>query len=77
MFLLDGAVVLPFYSERRDEGYLRVALGDPEQGAWVQGIANALRFRNDAPLRLTSDTASVRPDTSLYRTQYVRELRHN
>lgn len=63
------AELLPRLSVRRDEGYLRVGVGDPEQGVWAQAIANVLRFRNEEPDK-RSDTVST-ADTSLYRAQYV------
>lgn len=68
---LTQSPVLPRFAERRDEGYLRVGVGDPERGVWAQAIGNVLQFRNESPIRATGDTASAQPDTSLYRAQYV------
>jgi hypothetical protein len=63
--------VLGFFAGRRDEGYVRVGYGDPERGAWVQGVANVLDFRLNSPVRDAADTSAVKPDTTAYRTQYV------
>lgn len=65
------ATVLGNFIGRRDEGYLRLGYGDPEQGVWAQALANAVAFRLDSPVRDASDTSSVLPDTANYRTQYV------
>lgn len=70
--------VLPFQEARRDETYLRVGLGDPEQGFWAQAIANTLRYRNGDANRTaafaaadTTDSTRALRDTSLFRAQYL------
>lgn len=68
---LTQTPVLPAFNGRRDEGYVRVGVGDPERGVWAQAIGNVLQFRNESPIRASTDTASAQPDTSLYRAQYV------
>jgi hypothetical protein len=68
---LTQAAVLPRAVGRRDEGYLRVGLGDPERGVWAQAIANLLEFRNESPARATTSEPTVSADTSRYRAQYV------
>lgn len=70
-FLAPQTTVLPPFSGRRDEGYLRVGVGDPERGVWAQAIGNVLQFRNESPLRASTAPDSIRADTSLYRAQYV------
>ncbi len=72
-FNLDS--VLVGFLGRRDEAYLRAAVGDPEQGVWAQAIANVLRFRLENPQRApraaTDTTTPVYPDSNVYRNQYV------
>ena len=72
-FSLDS--VLVGFLGRRDEAYLRAGLGDPEQGVWVQAIANVLRFRLEdpqhAPVAAGDTTTHAYPDSNVYRNQYV------
>ena len=72
-FTLDS--VLVNFVGRRDEGYIRAGVGDPERGVWAQAIANVLHFRLESPQRLpvasTDTTTQVFPDTNTYQNQYV------
>lgn len=68
---LTGAAILPRFVGRRDEGYLRVGVGDPERGVWGQAIADVLRFRLESVERAPNDTSRVLPDSGAYRNQYV------
>jgi hypothetical protein len=80
---LSRDVVLGPYEGRRDEAYVRVGVGDPERGPWVQAIANALDVTlpgTAVRAELSRDTSATGvitadslflPDTSVYRSQYV------
>lgn len=66
---------LTSFSGRRDEAYLRLGYGDPDQGVWAQAIANVLRFNLNDPQGATysvnGTTAKVFQDTSAYRNQFI------
>ncbi|HEU4565593.1 MAG TPA: Plug domain-containing protein [Gemmatimonadaceae bacterium] len=51
----------------RTDAYLRAALGDPEQGSWVQLTAASLRFDEKTPQVAGTDEA----DTTRSITQYI------
>jgi hypothetical protein len=74
--------VLASYEGRRDEGYVRAAYGDPDDGPWAQVVANALRFTLegtggvDVDTTFTSGSISsidsvALPDTLRRRLQFV------
>ncbi|MGZ8415176.1 MAG: hypothetical protein ACXW05_20800, partial [Gemmatirosa sp.] len=76
--------VLARAEQRRDEGYLRIGLGNPDSGPWAQAVANVLRFRLDGTGRLTGTDTTVNdagdvtaidslfaPDSGASRTQYL------
>ena len=75
--------VLGTYEGRRDEAYVRIGVGDPDSGPWVQAMANALDVTlpgTAVRAELSRDTTATGvitadslflPDTSVYRSQYV------
>lgn len=77
--------VLARSEARRDEGYLRIALGTPDDGPWAQAVANVLRFRldgtgydtgrRDTTFAAVDQIARIdtlfAPDSGASRTQYL------
>lgn len=67
---------IPSLESTRTDAYVRAAVGDPEQGPWLQLMAGALKYdlgpkkNENAFGTATPDTGASR-DTSLFRSQYV------
>ena len=60
---------IPAMQSTRSDAYARVGWGNPNQGAWVQGIASASKFAYGGQKATTSAAAVA--DTTRYRAQYV------
>ncbi|GLC27293.1 hypothetical protein [Roseisolibacter agri] len=80
----EADTILVRAESRRDEGYVRIGLGTPDAGPWVQAVANVMRFRldgtgyvvgvdttRDAGGVITALDTLVAPDSGASRTQYL------